>query len=469
MSNRHKISRLVYLVLALVLCTGISFSVWLLARGLEGKPPTLTWETPLGPVGLLTTLKGIANDRQSGLKRIWVALLQDGKEHVLTDQSFPAKGLLRRGTVRQKHVLLKIRAEVLGLHDGEAIFRMAVWDYSYRGWLSGNQYYNETKVVIDTRPPSVDMVTRVHNLNQGGAGLAIYRVTEPVSRTGIQVADRFFPALAGYFDDGEIFTAFFALPYDKGPETQLYITATDKAGNTGRTGFAYHINAKAFTSDTIRISRAFLERKMPEFEKVEPGRERPALLDTFLWVNRQLRRSNYETVQAICSKSDAEKHWAGPFVRLPASARKAGFAERRTYQYNGKIIDKQVHMGVDLASTAHCPVPTANNGRIAFAEGLGIYGRTVIVDHGFYLFSMYSHLSQILVRPKQMVSKGDIIGFSGNTGLAGGDHLHFAMLIHDTFVNPIEWWDPKWIEHNITNKLKSATRRISSSNKETSQ
>jgi murein DD-endopeptidase MepM/ murein hydrolase activator NlpD len=113
-------------------------------------------------------------------------------------------------------------------------------------------------------------------------------------------------------------------------------------------------------------------------------------------------------------------------------------------------------------------VPAANGGRIAFAEDLGIYGQTVIIDHGFYLFSMYSHLSRSLVVKGQMVSKGDIIGFTGTTGLAGGDHLHFGILIHHVFVNPIEWWDPTWIRHNISDKLKGVMEPMGATKKEAS-
>jgi murein DD-endopeptidase MepM/ murein hydrolase activator NlpD len=52
-----------------------------------------------------------------------------------------------------------------------------------------------------------------------------------------------------------------------------------------------------------------------------------------------------------------------------------------------------------------------------------------------------------------MVSKGEIIGQTGTTGWAGGDHLHFSMIVNHVFVNPVEWWDPNWIQHNITDKL----------------
>jgi murein DD-endopeptidase MepM/ murein hydrolase activator NlpD len=132
----------------------------------------------------------------------------------------------------------------------------------------------------------------------------------------------------------------------------------------------------------------------------------------------------------------------------------ASFAQDRTYLHNGKEIDRQTHLGVDLASLGQSPVPAANAGRVAFAGPLGIYGNTVVIDHGSGLFSMYSHLSNIETEAKKEVKRGDILGRSGTTGMAGGDHLHYAMMIHGVFVNPIEWWDEHWIRDNLELKMK---------------
>ena len=147
--------------------------------------------------------------------------------------------------------------------------------------------------------------------------------------------------------------------------------------------------------------------------------------------------------------------WQGTFLRLPNSAPRAGFADRRTYIYEGKEIDQQDHLGVDLASLAQSPVPAANGGIVAFTGILGIYGQTVILDHGFGLFSMYSHLSRIAVKAGDRVAREQILGDTGSTGLAGGDHLHFSILIRHSFVDPIEWWDPHWIKDNVTLKLEA--------------
>ena len=153
-------------------------------------------------------------------------------------------------------------------------------------------------------------------------------------------------------------------------------------------------------------------------------------------------------------------YWDGGFIALPRAQRRAGFADHRTYMHNGNKIDEEVHLGVDLASLMHAPVPAANNGRTVFADWEGIYGNTVVIDHGFGLLSLYSHLSQISTRVGDLVSKGDIIGNTGMTGLAGGDHLHFSMIVGNVFVNPYEWWDAAWIRNNITSKLETVSELV---------
>ncbi|WP_172683796.1 M23 family metallopeptidase [Desulfosarcina cetonica] len=80
----------------------------------------------------------------------------------------------------------------------------------------------------------------------------------------------------------------------------------------------------------------------------------------------------------------------------------------------------------------------------------------MVLDHGFGLFSLYGHLSAIDVTVGTVVEKGQILGRTGMTGMAGGDHLHYAMLIHQTFVNPVEWWDEAWIKNNISAKIADA-------------
>jgi murein DD-endopeptidase MepM/ murein hydrolase activator NlpD len=199
------------------------------------------------------------------------------------------------------------------------------------------------------------------------------------------------------------------------------------------------------------ISANFLERKMPEFQqRYIQGTD---LLETFLYANEKLREDNLNTVQSICRESQKEQLWKGTFSRMQNAANMATFGDMRTYYYNGKKISESTHMGIDLASTKNAPVEASNDGVVVFTDYLGIYGNTVIIDHGMGLFSLYAHLSTIDVKKGQEVGKGEIIGHTGTSGMAGGDHLHFSMIVGGKFVNPQEWWDPHWIQDNVETKL----------------
>jgi murein DD-endopeptidase MepM/ murein hydrolase activator NlpD len=122
--------------------------------------------------------------------------------------------------------------------------------------------------------------------------------------------------------------------------------------------------------------------------------------------------------------------------------------------YQGKVVDHQTHLGLDLASTEHAPVPAANAGRVVFSGWLAIYGNAVIIDHGYGLMSLYGHMSSFSVKVGDVVAKGQQIGNSGSTGLAGGDHLHLEIFVQGKSVDPLEWLDEHWIRDNIATKVK---------------
>ena len=104
---------------------------------------------------------------------------------------------------------------------------------------------------------------------------------------------------------------------------------------------------------------------------------------------------------------------------------------------------------------ARSPVPAAASGKVVFADYLGIYGNTVILDHGLGLYTLYAHLAGIEVQVGQEVSAGETIGHTDTTGLAGGDHLHFSVLVQGVFVTPIEWFDPRWVKGRILGPLEA--------------
>lgn len=438
-------------VIALPIMLIVILGAWQLFIRYEGEAPQISIPDFPSAVGSSRDLSFTVTDSKSGLRKIWVGILQNGKETVLLEKEIPQKDFLSGSGVGEYQVELTLVPKEIGMSDGEAVLRISVWDYSWKDWWHGNVSYKEEALLVDTKPAQIEVLSNAHNISQGGAGLIVYRLSEACPQSGVQVGDNFFPGMAGYFQDPLVYLCLFALRQDQGGDTALSVTAEDVAGNLSKTGFYNHIQKKSFKTDRINISDGFLERKLPEFDLAEA--KGLSSVEKFLKINEEMRQENFDTIVDITRNTDPVMYWQGKFDRLPGAATRATYAEERDYFYQGKKIDHQTHLGIDLASVSNAPVPAANSGRVAFADRIGIYGNTVIIDHGFGLFSLYSHLRSMSVTPGQILQKGEIVGHTGTTGMAGGDHLHFSILVHNTFVNPIEWWDGTWIENNITLKL----------------
>jgi murein DD-endopeptidase MepM/ murein hydrolase activator NlpD len=308
-------------------------------------------------------------------------------------------------------------------------------------------------------PPQVAVLSQFHYINHGGSELVVYRVNPPDSESGVRVGDyeyRGFPAGSA---DPALRLAFFALLWDQDLNTPITVFARDSLGNEGSGTFDKRVFPKQFRKSTINLDDRFLARVVPsilqnspELKVGDPG----DLLASYLAINRELRRMNNGTIASLALETAPEVLWRGPFKQLINTAVEAGFADQRTYVYDGKDVDHQVHLGFDLASTALAPVRAANRGRVVHAGWLGIYGNCVILDHGMGLQSLYAHLSSIGVSQGQDVESEAEVGRSGATGLAGGDHLHFTMLLGGNAITPIDWWSAQWVQDRISRKFADA-------------
>ena len=449
------------LIPALVLLCALVAGIWFAIHRMEGQPPVLNLNLAGKVIGQETTLSGRASDQGSGLTSLRISIFQKGpgaKEMPLLDEAYPPGGFFKSGPVKQKDFKVVISAQKLGLQDGDLLLKITATDNSLRGWGKGNITARELPLKIDTRPPILSALTRAHYVNQGGVGCVIYDVSEPTLKDGVRVGENFFPGYSGVFKNPNTHLALFALNYDQGTETEIGLEATDLAGNMGKATFAYQIKPKDFKSDSIGISDSFFSTVLPYFEPIKVKGNDNSLLAKFLFINRDQRKADFDKIMALCKTSEKKILWEGTFLRMPNAAPRAGYADHRTYVYNGKPVDQQVHLGVDLASLALSPIPAANAGKVVFTGPLGIYGLSVFLDHGLGLFSHYSHLSKIDVKLGQMVTKGQNVGVTGATGMAGGDHLHYGMLLYNTFIDPKEWWDPHWIKDNVTDKIASVSQ-----------
>jgi murein DD-endopeptidase MepM/ murein hydrolase activator NlpD len=253
--------------------------------------------------------------------------------------------------------------------------------------------------------------------------------------------------------------AFFALQWNQDRNTPITVFARDALGNEGSAPFDYRVFDKQFRESRIGLNDAFLSRVVPAILQNSPDfhvDDPNDYLASYLAINREMRRQNDAFITSLAAATSPEILWRGPFKQLINTAVESGFADRRDYIYNGEVVDEQTHLGFDLASVAAAPVLAANRGRIVHAGWLGIYGNCVIVDHGMGLQSLYAHLSSIAVSVGDMVEVDQQLGRSGATGLAGGDHLHFTMLLNGHAITPIDWWSQQWVDDRIMRKFREA-------------
>jgi murein DD-endopeptidase MepM/ murein hydrolase activator NlpD len=442
---------LLFTIVLLVLAVG--FAVWFLRTIFEGeKPAVKTSALPEFISGEQQIAVQIA-DRGRGLRLVKATLNQGGREIEVFREKFAFKGFLNSSGTHQYRGSFPINPAELNLAQGRADLRISVWDYSRRRGGDGNLAVLQHKMVVDTIPPSIRPITRLHYVKVGGAGLVLYQTSSDAVESGVYVDKDFFSGFpAEKKADKGYRVCYFAVPYDAGTDYDVYLWTKDRAGNETKTHFNHKILGKRFRRERINISDRFLEKILPYF-KSQIGDAGPRKIDQFLEINRATRKANGRTFQELGSKTAPERLWEGSWLRMRNAATMARFGDHRSYYYQGEKIDQQVHLGTDLASLANSDVQAANSGQATFAGMLGIYGLTVVLDHGQGVASAYSHLSKIAVEVGQRVKKGDVIGISGQTGLAGGDHLHFSVLVGGIPVNPIEWWDAHWLQDNVERKL----------------
>lgn len=165
----------------------------------------------------------------------------------------------------------------------------------------------------------------------------------------------------------------------------------------------------------------------------------------YLTVSEEMNEANndsaaiYEFQQIVKparTESVPEKLWDGTFAMPVEGELTTDFAEIR---YVNNEQDPSRHSGLDLAAPLGTEVKAPNNGTVALAiEGLLSTGNTVVIDHGMGLFTSYYHLDTMSVEKGQKVVKGDVIGTVGTTGFSTGPHLHYAVSIYNTYVNPYQ-------------------------------
>ena len=316
--------------------------------------------------------------------------------------------------------------------------------------------FSNTKIsinsTVDTVPPVIKQVTSTPFVREGSAGAVKARVLGAES-VYVKMGSYEFPMSGSCDGQKDVYCTLFPVPLSVSPGTELQVVVDDGNDNYRSEKLDTAIGSKKFRQSKIDVTDKFIERHIvPLLGKADKGLSEVA---AFRKVNETWRRQDNSEIAEIGQHSEGDRLWRGRFMQLRGSRVFARFGDKRDYYYHGEKISTSRHLGYDLASYKHAPVTAANDGIVVYVGDLQIYGRAVIVDHGFGLMSLYGHMSKTSVRAGEHVAKGQVIGRTGNTGLALGDHLHFGIYVHGVPVNPLDWWDPNWIRIKIMGVLSS--------------
>ncbi len=317
-------------------------------------------------------------------------------------------------------------------------------------------------VQVRLEPPRAEVLSTFHYVNHGGSEFVVYRATPDDVASGVRVGDKEYPGFpasgVGIKSDPATRVAFFALLFEQDLKAPIQVFARDPAGNEATTPLENRVFPKQYVKSRIEIDDKFMGRVVPAIASGAPEEQIPTddVVAGFLKINGDLRRKNNNYITGLAKKTSPELLFKDAFQQLGNSQVEAKFADTRTYVYKGKEIDRQVHLGFDLAATANVPIASAQRGIIVHAGNLGIYGNCVVIDHGMGVQSLYGHLSSVDVKAGDKVEKGQSIGRSGMTGLAGGDHLHFTMLVGGQQVTPVDWWSTQWMQDRVLRKIAAA-------------
>ena len=404
-----------------------------------GKP-TVDVPSSLTTIGQVTPVTVQVHDTH-GVSKLIVTLTQNGTSYQVWQAPTASK---TADTTFNFEVGAKTTPQ---LRDGDA---RLILDATSGGLFPGTTHW-ERDVKVVTQPPLISADSDQHYLYLGMADLATMNVTGSYTAAGVRVGDQTFRAWPMPGGKPGLFSLF-AFAWNMPPGTTPLAYASNGAGNDVTTPLTVIFPKKeqpVYTQHEIQVSDQFMQKVLGELDPNGTGDP----VERFVKINTEMRKSNNKTLADLRLKTADHFLWHQPFTRQSHSQAEATFADVRSYMYRGKKIDQQVHLGYDLAVTQHVGVEASNDGTIVWAAPLGIYGNCVVVDHGYGLQTIYGHMSRIDVHVGDTVKRSQIMGLSGMTGMAGGDHVHFAMQLDGVQIDPKEWWDPHWIQDHVVRRV----------------
>ncbi|MGX2982294.1 M23 family metallopeptidase [Helicobacter sp. 23-1045] len=389
----------------------------------------------------------------SGIKRYKVAVSLNGAQKTLLNKTPDSAS---------NEVSFMLPIPKMNIKNGdELIYTITAQDKSKNRFFRGNIAQSELKLTIDTQLPQVSVIQMSNIIVRGGAAAVVFYAKDS-AMANISLTNGFQSFVAFPFYKPNYFVGIIPW-YIKNPSFKSAIIAQDKAGNTRRFNINFARYNRNYRTSNLPLKSTFIEGKIAEI--IENGNiytlaDFKDEISAFAYVNETIRQSDEERMNAKLLNVPREINEFATFK--PANdARVVGlFGDYRKFSFNKMDAGDSWHLGVDLANIKNMPIIASNEGIVTFAEELGIYGNTIIIEHGYGVASLYSHLQNMAVKEGDFVYSGDIIARSGESGLAFGDHLHFSILLQGLPSTANEWMDSKWLKTHINDVLKNAREVI---------
>ncbi len=431
---------------------------------LERSAPEMVWiDEPVGLGADPTSASLSVSDDGAGLDEIIVRLVQNNQPRELQRTSFDERG------VNDKRIDLTIDPKQLGLREGKVELQVLAFDKA----LWSNSIKVPKSLVVNFSKPRVDVITPQQNAVLGGSELVFYKVLgKRPSLTGITSNSSLYPGFPARFWDpsfknyDDLYLSFFPIPkaFDERRDG-MSISARDEVGNSTSAPFNYKVRQRGWSSYKVKLSdkdaHAMLAALSIQAQsagvKLKPSGEIAADLSATL---KALARLDESVLSDALSSASKERLWSGVFTRPVGSYPTNAAGDLRIVTVEEREILKSAALGVRFTVGSRVHVTAANSGVVAFAGELGLLGKTVALDHGLGLTTVYANLSEISVREKEQLKQGQTLGRTGRSGFATSEGVHFETRVHGVPVSPNEWWDETWVKDHIEAKVAFVQRLL---------
>jgi hypothetical protein len=205
--------------------------------------------------------------------------------------------------------------------------------------------------------------------------------------------------------------ALIGIDLDQLPGRLPFSASWGKGGEGGTFSHVIEIQPGAFGTQTLTLPKEKAEPDADALSRIAPEKKR---------------------FEAAFQESHPQRYWTEGFIVPVAGPALGSFGKRRVI--NGQ--PRAPHTGEDIAAPLGTAVLAANNGVVVLTGDFYFNGRSVLIDHGLGLFSMYFHLAEIAVQPGAQIARGSRIGQVGQSGRATGPHLHWGVRLNNARVDP---------------------------------